>query len=367
MTAVWYALLVLGLAVTEVIRPSAVLLGALVLTVGTALLSGVLLFFSGKATLTLRAPGVMQKGREFLVTWSVSRSGKLPIGQVTFVLEAENLLTGEVVRRRVCADRNGQAQMSSAFCGCISYRATKVQLFDLLGVWHRKLDDAVASRVVVMPDTFPALVDEMAAASSADESEEYAPDRRGDDPTEIYQVRDYVAGDSVQQIHWKLSGKLDHLVVRDPSCPEDHSLLVFVDRATGDAAPRCVDALMEAAVSVCQALSEAGCAYHLAWNEETIVQQEIATQEQLPEAIGALMKSKKPQSGLQGASLYMRTYGAGKVGRILYFATTQPDEWEDFSAGFGRLFVCSEQAVSTESAMVFTPDNVQEVMQYGIM
>ena len=39
------------------------------------------------------------------------------------------------------------------------------------------------------------------------ESFKYSKDRPGDDPGETYDIREYRSGDSIRQIHWKLSGK----------------------------------------------------------------------------------------------------------------------------------------------------------------
>ena len=77
------------------------------------------------------------------------------------------------------------------------------------------------------------------------------PDVRGSDPTETFQIREYVPGDSLRQIHWKLSAKAGRYMVRDAAKPVDHRLTIYVERRT--APPRLADGLMEAAVSLCQA------------------------------------------------------------------------------------------------------------------
>ena len=96
------------------------------------------------------------------------------------------------------------------------------------------------------------------------DSDTSSPDRRGSDLTEPFRLREYAPGDSLRQIHWKLSSKLDRLVIREPGMPAARTLLVFWDRS-GDAAAR--DAQAEAVFSVCQSLSEQGYAYQLGWPE----------------------------------------------------------------------------------------------------
>ena len=63
------------------------------------------------------------------------------------------------------------------------------------------------------------------------DSDTSSPDRRGSDLTEPFRLREYAPGDSLRQIHWKLSSKLDRLVIREPGMPAARTLLVFWDRA----------------------------------------------------------------------------------------------------------------------------------------
>ena len=48
-----------------------------------------------------------------------------------------------------------------------------------------------------------------------DGQEVYAIDQKGDDPTEIYDIHKYQEGDSLKNIHWKLSAKYGSILVKD--------------------------------------------------------------------------------------------------------------------------------------------------------
>lgn len=88
------------------------------------------------------------------------------------------------------------------------------------------------------------------APAYPEDCQEYAQDRRGLDRTEVYQIREYVPGDSLSQIHWKLTSKRETLLVREPACPVEQSLLFLVDRTWGTLEPSQADTLMEAAASI---------------------------------------------------------------------------------------------------------------------
>ena len=72
--------------------------------------------------------------------------------------------------------------------------------------------------------------------------------KKGSDYSETFQLREYVPGDSIKQIHWKLSEKLDKLVVREASLPVQKSTLVFWDKyAENGFSPEEADAMAEVA------------------------------------------------------------------------------------------------------------------------
>ncbi len=60
------------------------------------------------------------------------------------------------------------------------------------------------------------------------ECETYA-DHPGDDPSEIFNLRDYREGDAINRIHWKLSSRRDQLIYKEFSFPEEHRILLLFD------------------------------------------------------------------------------------------------------------------------------------------
>lgn len=98
-------------------------------------------------------------------------------------------------------------------------------------------------------------------------------------------------------------------MVRDAAKPVDHRLTIYVERRT--APPRLADGLMEAAVSLCQAYVDQP--FRLMWSGETASVREITGEEQLPEAVTALLKSKAqeepqpPELRPEGKLLYCCT------------------------------------------------------------
>ncbi len=51
------------------------------------------------------------------------------------------------------------------------------------------------------------------------ESDEYDKNKKGNDKTEIFNIREYIPGDTVRDIHWKLTSKMDKCMVKEFSRP----------------------------------------------------------------------------------------------------------------------------------------------------
>lgn len=122
-------------------------------------------------------------------------------------------------------------------------------------------------RITVLPETceIPAISNSLTLITADNDS--YAEGMRGDDYSEVLLLRDYAEGDSLKQIHWKLSGKLDRLIVREASMPVQRSLLICMDNPT-DCTPDESDAIAEITASVLRALSDAGSVFSIARPEE---------------------------------------------------------------------------------------------------
>ena len=63
------------------------------------------------------------------------------------------------------------------------------------------------------------------------DSGRYAEDRAGDDVSELYDIREYRAGDPVSRIHWKLLGRQEEIYIKEGGFPLEESPLLAADLA----------------------------------------------------------------------------------------------------------------------------------------
>ena len=359
MSILLWLLCVLFLTAVLLIAPHPAVLGALVLFAATPAVSWlILLAIRKKVRILLTAPGVVGKNKPFSLQTRLESDTQLPFGKTVLWLQLTNAVTGETQKKRIIFRGSGQWTLESAYCGCIECRTTGVWCYDLFGILPVKIPCKAKKRIIVMPDTFPVDLQTVLTRSDREDCAEYAPDKKGSDRTETLQIRDYVPGDPLQQIHWKLSGKADRLIVREPAQPVDRELMVFLEQTDADRTPETADALLEAVVSVCQALAEADQPFRLAWNVDVIAAWDVAVKEQLPEAVSALLKADRRAARVAGTELYQKTRGDGDMGAVLYFCSARPDD--PFPSARTQIFLCGEG--SGETVTAFTPHNVAEVL-----
>ena len=162
----------------------------------------------------------------------------------------------------------------------------------------------------------------------------------------MFQIRDYVPGDSQRQIHWKLSHKYGKLIVKDPSLPITRSAAVFWERTESDPTAERTDAEAEIVVSVCRNLLSQSVQFTVGWNEEATGRCVFQQIRDMDDLIGLLPRlfTAKPAKGASGASLLLQELPAGSCSHLVYVAAERKAETDEL-ASIGRLtaLICGEQ------------------------
>ena len=193
--------------------------------------------------------------------------------------------------------------------------------FGLLGV-KAKTDAHTAS--VVQPDTFPQSLILTPSSARVEEAEDYSTERPGSDLSEIFQIRDYVPGDSPRQVHWKLSQKYGKLIVKDASLPITRSAALFWERTEEHPTAARTDAEAEIVVSLCRNLLAQSVQFTLCWNENgQLVRHLVRDLDELIALLPRLLTAR-PETGLSGAQLLLQTVPAGAYSHLIYISGELP-------------------------------------------
>lgn len=259
--------------------------------------------------------------------------------------------------------------IGSGYSGRLRIAIPSVMLYDCFGLIGIRCKTNAVYHVTVQPNTFAIQLTLHQMSNSLQESDIYSQERPGPDLTETFQIREYVPGDSMRQVHWKLSNKLDKMIVRDSALPVVQNVLVFWERTgeSGDAA--CIDAQAEVIVSLCRALLEQSIQFTVGWNDtdrNLCVLHEIRSTDELVGIIPRLLRATGAKEGVSGVELLLQTGAYALCAHMVYMAETPQQgivELERY--GYVTKLLCD--ATSAEGAIVFTTnDYVQQVSQIDL-
>ncbi|MBO5081758.1 MAG: DUF58 domain-containing protein [Lachnospiraceae bacterium] len=119
-----------------------------------------------------------------------------------------------------------QIPVETAICGMLSLEAKALYVSDYLHFITKEIPLPLKMQVPVMPATTDVALPSTAPVS--DGLEEFTEsDHKGNLSSDIKEIREYRPGDRLQRIHWKLSAKLDDLLVKEMAHTTILSLVVL--------------------------------------------------------------------------------------------------------------------------------------------
>lgn len=317
----------------------------------------------GKLRLHLEAPATVRKGDPGTITVTITNPTALPVLRIRCRIGVENQLNGEKMTYELSAwalpRRTGRwsFRVGSDYCGRLRVSLEWGKLCDCIGLLGIKAPWEGTAHMVVQPDTFPMEVTLGPRAGAQEESLVYSQERPGPDLTETYQIREYIPGDSPRQIHWKLSGKLDRLIVREPALPIEHNVLVFWERTGQSGDPERTDAQAEVVVSLCRSLADGGIPFTLGWNDtdrNLCILHEIRDMDTLVGVLPRLLRATGVREGVSGEALLLQTGSQALCAHMVCIAEEPPAELMELGRyGTVTALLCGELQV--ENSIGFQP------------
>lgn len=222
-----------------------------------------------------RVPPMGEKDKRIRAGVSVKNASRRFPLRCEAQLSVGNRTSGKKIRRRFGGlilpgqEETFWCEFETAFCGNVEVILESVRLYDLFGIFYIKQKVQRKASVKVMPEfeLMPVEITRATREFQAD-AEEYSGEKKGDDPSELYQVREYRIQDSVRDIHWKLSAKEETFMVKERGFPLGCVVLVWIDFAEKERSAAGFSRLLETAASLSITLAEQKCIHLAAWYEE---------------------------------------------------------------------------------------------------
>lgn len=216
--------------------------------------------------------GSILRGEKTFYRIIVNRFPLLAAGQLHVQLTVENHLIGQIQEQSAvfALDKKREAAVEwiPDCCGEYSMSCQALWVSDLFGLCAFRLPPLSSQSLTVYPQSVPVQLKITKMPHGILEGETVYENRKGSDPSEVFDLRDYQPQDDIRQIHWKLSSKLDTMVVKEASDTSHYDTILMLDASLENQEPAVLSAVVELALSFSQKLIEQGVGHQAVFAAE---------------------------------------------------------------------------------------------------
>ena len=183
----------------------------------------------------LSVPGRVREGREIALILKVQTTGRIrATRKILADIQIENRMFGQRQKKQIeLLYQEGKAEYQISIpmncCGQVEFTAENIWVQDIFRLFRMNTGNQAAVRCICYPRRMNIQVETSRRTIGTPKNEGVMQNRKGNDPSEMYDIREYVPGDDIRSIHWKLSSKTDSLILREPSNPSHYRVAVMAD------------------------------------------------------------------------------------------------------------------------------------------
>lgn len=214
---------------------------------------------------------LITRGDSVRIPIVVKNTGKLPATQVEVWVVFKDSDSGIWERMAVYGMiENGgeiclEAYLKTSHCGVVTFYLEKLLVSDYFGIFHGKCQiESVQKEMYILPWTNVPMADALAEAGDFE-------GKYGEDVYETYEVREFRAGDDVRWIHWKLTAKMDILLLREYLKTSESGVMISLDfqkEKERQFRREELDLFLDKASSLSWEILKWGVSHFVVWNRE---------------------------------------------------------------------------------------------------
>ncbi|MCM1194711.1 MAG: DUF58 domain-containing protein, partial [Firmicutes bacterium] len=329
---IFYAITLLASIAAFILTDSGVALFFLICLILFPLTSFVaLLFARNRVRFDYETRDSCIRGGSLQITMRVGLRPRVLAGCVKVIAEIENTTFHKTTCRSFVFNDLSYAphtyDFKSADSGRINVRFKKLQLIDLLGICSLSVKRADFAESIVSPVLYDDIQTHIGIKTRASLSGENSLPQKGNDHSEIFDIRDYVPGDALNSVHWKLSSKFDSLVSKEYGSTDDHHTLILVDMSRNKennvASDEQLNAVLDIAVSISDALKMEKYAHSVGWfNDGSFYSSEVSDSDSFVSMVYALMSIKVEEGNTETLFYFSREEACASFTKIIFVTSS---------------------------------------------
>ena len=213
-----------------------------------------------RLTVSLSLPAGHRRGKQQPLCFTVQRPGHFLVAQE---IEAEICLRWRTFNQEHTEKLSfsldaGREQTTftvpAEHSGVLEVECLSLRVRDLLQLFSQRLPDFPRQEVIVLPAAVHLSVNLHRDNLGESWSEGELRNRRGTEHSELFDLRPYHPGDDIRGIHWKLSGRLQELIFREPGDLAHADVAILPDLGLLREGEAASEEALEAALSYGEAL-----------------------------------------------------------------------------------------------------------------
>lgn len=298
--------------------------------------------------------GVIGKNEDIQILIEVENKSIFPVSDIAVRFCYQNMFSDEkkheIISFSVPGRRHGKNAkkhmtlvLATPCCGNIHVTCERVKIFDYLHLTAftkkpgRKSKTISKSEVSisVLPAFEEVDLSDSELAMEEDvfsmENDHFSKVKPGDDPSEIFDIREYREGDRIHRIHWKLSSKRNQWMVKDFSLPMSCQTAVLLDLYQPEMDKDVctfMDEILSEALSVSFSLLQQGILHDFVWvdgRDARLYEVRVQKEDDLYEMMEQLLYSRPYSS--ENENLFQDTYNGlyqnKEVSQYFYISQSQ--------------------------------------------
>ena len=211
-------------------------------------------------------------GKKARISLKVTNRFIFPITQLTLYIRCQNSFFEKPDRLELnffaspLTENVHDIEIDSKHTGNVEICIPKAKVFDYFGIFSLPIRIKERFVVTFLPKTSQIDIGVNQNIHSLSESNLFSKHKSGDDPSEVFAIRDYVPGDKPNHIHWKLSSKQDSLIVKDYSLPISKAVMLMPELFISSSADAgLIDTVFEVVTSISHCLIDGEIQHSIGW------------------------------------------------------------------------------------------------------
>lgn len=206
------------------------------------------------------------------VELKIRNKSLLPTGRIDVYMGISNAFSKKKKMRWItipeakAGEKSATCKVVLAGAGNHEIEIKKLRIYGLFGLLHIKKRCKDFSSVLIMPEihTVATTISD-ATKNFIGDADVYDEFRPGHDSGETFAIRNYREKDRLQSVHWKLSARMDELMVKESSLPKACAIVLLLDFCQIKKQGKHYEDFLELASSLSFCLMDEKCPHFVAW------------------------------------------------------------------------------------------------------